>query len=44
MESEATVFLVDDEPSVLKAIARLLRASGFNVETFRSPQEFLRWL
>lgn len=41
MESEATVFLVDDEPSVLKAIARLLRASGFNVETFRSPQEFL---
>ena len=41
MRSEATVFLVDDEPSVLKAIARLLRSSGFNVETFRSPQEFL---
>ena len=41
MRSEATVFLVDDEPSVQKAIARLLRASGFNVETFRSPQEFL---
>ena len=41
MRSEATVFLVDDEPSVLKAIARLLRASGLNVETFLSPQEFL---
>jgi FixJ family two-component response regulator len=41
MRSEATVFLVDDEPSVLKAVARLLRSSGFNVETFRSPQEFL---
>ena len=41
MRSEATVFVVDDEPSVLKAIARLLRSSGFNVETFRSPQEFL---
>jgi FixJ family two-component response regulator len=41
MRSEATVFLVDDEPSVLRAIARLLRSAGFNVETFRSPQEFL---
>ena len=41
MRSEATIFVVDDEPSVLKAIARLLRSSGFNVETFRSPQEFL---
>jgi RNA polymerase sigma factor (sigma-70 family) len=39
--SEPTVFLVDDEPSVLKAIARLLRSSGFNVQTFRSPEEFL---
>ena len=37
MMSEATVFLVDDDPSVLKAIARLLRSSGFSVETFRSP-------
>jgi FixJ family two-component response regulator len=41
MSSEVTVFLVDDEPSVLKAIARLVRAAGFKVETFRSPQEFL---
>jgi len=41
MRSEATVFVVDDEPSVLRAIARLLRSSGFNVQTFRSPQEFL---
>jgi FixJ family two-component response regulator len=41
MSSEPTVFLVDDEPSVLKAIARLLRSSGFNVQTFRSPEEFL---
>ena len=41
MSSEPTVFLVDDEAPVLKAISRLLRSSGFNVETFRSPQEFL---
>lgn len=36
-----TVFVVDDEPSVLKAIARLLRSTGLNVATFASPREFL---
>jgi RNA polymerase sigma factor (sigma-70 family) len=41
MSSEPTVFLVDDEASVLKALSRLLRSAGLNVETFRSPQEFL---
>ena len=41
MSSEPTVFLVDDEPSVVKAISRLLRSSGFKVEAFRSPQDFL---
>ena len=42
MNSEPTVFLVDDEASVLKALSRLLRSAGLNVETFRSPQEFLQ--
>ena len=42
MNSEPTVFLVDDEASVLKALSRLLRSAGLNVETFGSPQEFLR--
>ena len=41
MNPQPTVFLVDDEASVLKALARLLRSAGLNVETFRSPQEFL---
>jgi len=41
MNSEPTVFLVDDEASVLKALARLLRSAGLNVKTFASPQEFL---
>jgi len=41
MNSEPTIFLVDDEPSVLKAISRLLRSVGLNVETFGSPQQFL---
>ena len=42
MNSESTVFLVDDEVSVLRAISRLLRSAGLNVETFRSGQEFLQ--
>jgi RNA polymerase sigma factor (sigma-70 family) len=42
MNSEPTVFLVDDEASVLKALARLLRSAGLNVETFSSPEEFLQ--
>jgi RNA polymerase sigma factor (sigma-70 family) len=41
MNSEPTVFLVDDEASVLRALSRLLRSAGLNVETFGSPQEFL---
>jgi FixJ family two-component response regulator len=35
------VFVVDDDPSVLKALARLLRAAGFEVSCFTSPREFL---
>jgi RNA polymerase sigma factor (sigma-70 family) len=42
MNPEPTVFLVDDEASVLKALSRLLRSTGLNVETFGSPQEFLQ--
>ena len=40
--SEATVFVVDDEPSVRKALARLLKSAGHRVETFGSAEEFLR--
>jgi FixJ family two-component response regulator len=36
-----TVFLVDDDPGVLKALTRLLRASGREVRAFSSPEEFL---
>jgi FixJ family two-component response regulator len=36
-----TVFLVDDDPGVLKALARLLQARGYAVEWFTSPQAFL---
>ena len=43
MNSESTVFLVEDEVSVLRAISRLLRSAGLNVETFRSGQELQRY-
>jgi FixJ family two-component response regulator len=37
-----TVFVVDDDAGVRKAIARLLRADKFDVECFSSAVEFLR--
>ncbi len=36
-----TVFLVDDDPSVLSALGRLLRATGYTVEAHASPRAFL---
>jgi FixJ family two-component response regulator len=36
-----TVYLVDDDPGVLRALTRLLRASGREVRAFASPAEFL---
>jgi FixJ family two-component response regulator len=36
-----TIFLVDDDAGVLKALSRLLRARGYEVRSFASPQEFL---
>lgn len=36
-----TVYLVDDEPGMLKALTRLLGAEGFTVKSFRSAADFL---
>ena len=41
-QAEPTVFIVDDDPAVLKSLSRLLRASQVNVVTFGSPQDFLQ--
>ena len=38
---EATVYLVDDDPAVLKSLARLLRSEYWRVETFESAESFL---
>ena len=41
MSSSARVFLVDDEPGMLKSLMRLLRAEGFTVVAFSTAEEFL---
>jgi FixJ family two-component response regulator len=41
-EAAPVVFVVDDDPSVRRAIKRLVESVGLRVETFGSAQEFLR--
>jgi FixJ family two-component response regulator len=41
-ESEATVFIVDDDLSVRRSTERLLRTTGFKVQSFTSAREFLK--
>lgn len=41
MTEKFIVYLVDDDPGVLKALARLLRARDFDVRPYSSPQLFL---
>jgi FixJ family two-component response regulator len=35
------IHLVDDDPSVLRSLSRLLRSAGYQVEQFSSAEEFL---
>lgn len=39
--SPATVFLVDDDPSVRKALRRLIESAGYHVRVFASARELL---
>jgi FixJ family two-component response regulator len=39
---EFTVYLVDDDAGVRKGLSRLLRARGYDVQPYSSPQEFLQ--
>jgi FixJ family two-component response regulator len=39
--SPTTIHVVDDDPSFLTAVSRLLRAAGYAVQTFSSAAEFL---
>ena len=39
--SDATVFIIDDDPSARRGLTRLVRAAGLNAESFASGTEFL---
>jgi FixJ family two-component response regulator len=41
MTGEPIVYVLDDEPEMLKALTRLLRAEGLQVRGFTSSREFL---
>lgn len=37
---DETIFLVDDDPAVLRAVSRLLRSAGYAVRDYPSAEEF----
>jgi len=39
--SSGRVFLVDDDASILRAFSRLLKSDGYDVDAFRSAEDFL---
>jgi len=41
MERSFTVFIVDDDARLIKALSRLLRIKGYDVQSYTSPHEFL---
>lgn len=40
-EEQPTVYIVDDDPSFLRSIQRMLRSNGYATECFASADEFL---
>ncbi len=40
-EGNFSVFIVDDDPGVLRALARLVTAAGYRTHTYGSPEAFL---
>jgi len=41
MSKPATVFIVDDDPSIRRSLERLVRSDGYQVEVFMSARQFL---
>jgi len=41
-DSEAVVFMIDDDPSVRKSLSRVLRTAGYLIEAFTNPEEYLK--
>jgi FixJ family two-component response regulator len=42
-DSTNVVCLLDDDPSVLKGLGRLLKSAGWRAEEFSDPETFLRY-
>ena len=42
MGAAASVFVVDDDPSVRKSLTRLIESAGYTVEAFASARDFLK--
>jgi FixJ family two-component response regulator len=42
-QKRQTVYIIDDDDSVRRALRRLIRSVGWNAETFATAQEFLRY-
>ncbi len=40
-ELRSTIAVVDDDPAIRRALERLLRGAGFDLETFGSAEEYL---
>lgn len=40
-EKTATIFVVDDDPSMRNGLRRLLKSAGYSVETFATAEDFL---
>lgn len=41
MNTEGAVFIIDDDPSVLRSLERLIRSAGFPVRAYESAGQFL---
>lgn len=41
MSSDFTIFLVDDDPAVLKSLSRLVQAAGYETKAYLSAETFL---
>jgi FixJ family two-component response regulator len=41
MKEKATIFVIDDDLSIRKAVSYLLKSEGYEVETFESAEKFL---
>lgn len=40
-QKDTTIFIIDDDASIRRAVKRLIKVSGFKAETFGSAREFI---